>query len=109
VYLRVTRVPILTGSPHQTGKHRHVNAKVVVCLVLLALLTFVQVAHVHPNEAAADHCPLCIVLHSVVPVVVAAVIVVLIRVGFSAPVLVMPEAVQPSWHPSLFIRPPPLD
>jgi hypothetical protein len=44
-----------------------------------------------------------------VPVVVAAVIVVLIRVGFSAPVLVMPEAVQPSWHPSLFIRPPPLD
>jgi hypothetical protein len=79
-----------------------------VCLLLLALLTFVQVAHVHPNEAAADHCPLCIVMHSVVPVAVAAVTVILIRVGFSAPVLAIRQAVQPCWHPSLFIRPPPL-
>lgn len=84
------------------------NTKVVVCLALLALLAFVQVAHVHPNEAAADHCPLCIVLHSVVPVAAAAILVILIRVGFSAPVLAVREAVQPFWHPSLFIRPPPL-
>lgn len=84
------------------------NAKVVVCLVLLALLTFAQVAHVHPNEAAADHCPLCIVLHSVAPVAAAAVLVILIRVGFSAPVPVLLEAVQPCWHASLFIRPPPI-
>jgi len=79
-----------------------------VCLVLLALLTFVQVAHVHPVEAAADHCPLCIVLHSAAPVAAAAVVVILIRVGFSTPMLAVREGVQPFWHPSLFIRPPPL-
>jgi hypothetical protein len=79
-----------------------------VCLFLLALLTLVQVAHVHPVETAADHCPLCIVMHSAAPVAVAAVIVILVRVGVSTPVLAVREAVLPCWHPPLFIRPPPL-
>ncbi|HUH62948.1 MAG TPA: hypothetical protein VLZ50_08125 [Terracidiphilus sp.] len=79
-----------------------------MCLVLLALLAFAQVSHVHPIETAADHCPLCIVLHSAAPVAAAAVVVLLIRVGLSAPVLAVRVAVQPFRHPSLFIRPPPL-
>ncbi len=84
------------------------NAKVLVCMVLLALLTVVQVAHVHPVETAADHCPLCIVMHSAAPVAAPAAIVILVRVGISTPVLAVREAVQPCWHASLFIRPPPL-
>jgi hypothetical protein len=79
-----------------------------VCLVLLALLTVAQVAHVHATETAADHCPLCIVMHSAAPVAVAAVAVILVRLGLSAPVAAVREAISPYWHPSLFIRPPPL-
>ena len=44
----------------------------IVCLLLLALLTVVQVAHVHSVETAADHCPLCIAMHSAAPVAVTA-------------------------------------
>lgn len=77
-----------------------------LCLLLLALLAFVQVAHVHPLESAADHCPLCVVLHAVAPVHVAAAIIILVQLG-------TPFAAAESrtsvflWHPSLFIRPPP--
>jgi hypothetical protein len=35
-----------------------------VCFILLALLAVVQVAHLHSNESDADHCPLCVVMHS---------------------------------------------
>ena len=78
-----------------------------MCLILLALLAVAQVAHIHPNDTDADHCPLCIVMHSVVPVAVAAVVVVLVQVGVPAPVLAVRAAILPYWHPSLFIRPPP--
>ena len=78
----------------------------VLCLVLLALLAVVQVAHFHSNETVADHCPLCISMHSVVPVVVAAAAVVLVQVG--APTSVFEErAVVRNWNPKLFTRPPP--
>jgi hypothetical protein len=40
----------------------------ILCLVLLALFAIVQVAHVHSDETAADHCPLCISMHSAAPV-----------------------------------------
>jgi hypothetical protein len=81
----------------------------VVCLLLLALLAVVQVVHVHPQESAADHCPLCIVIHSAVPVFVAAILfIILVSVGAPAPVLAVRAAVRPCWHSSLFVRPPPL-
>ncbi len=79
----------------------------VVCLVLLALLAVIQVAHVHPLENDADHCPLCIVLHSVAPVAVTAAVIILVHVG--TPVLVFePRVVFRPWLPTLFIRPPPV-
>jgi len=84
------------------------NVAAVVCLVLLAVLVVVQVAHVHPQESAADHCPLCIVMHSAVPIVMAAILIVLIDIGTPAPVIAVRAAILPCWHPSLFIRPPPL-
>jgi len=81
-------------------------AATVVCLVLLALLAVVQVAHVHPLQTDADHCPLCIAMHAATPVAVAAAIVILIQVGTPVPVL-EPRAVLRHWHPILFTRPPP--
>ena len=81
-------------------------AATVVCLVLLALLAVVQVAHVHPLESDADHCPLCIAIHAVVPVAVAAATIMLIQVGTPVPVL-EPRAILRHWNPTLFSRPPP--
>jgi len=81
-------------------------AATILCLVLLALLAFVQVAHTHPLETDADHCPLCIVLHTVVPVAATAAVIILVQVGAPAPVSVELPALRP-WSPSLFTRPPP--
>ncbi|MGA2848071.1 MAG: hypothetical protein ABSE46_03670 [Terracidiphilus sp.] len=78
----------------------------VVCLILLALLTVVQVAHVHPVDTDADHCPLCILLQTAAPVVLTAAIIVLIQIETRAPVFEA-RTVTRYWHPQLFTRPPP--
>lgn len=100
---------LLTGCPVRSRDRRTPRSFVVatvVCLVVLALLAVVQVAHVHPVNSDADHCPLCIAVHSVAPVAVAAGIVILVQVGMPAPV-VEPRAILRHWHPTLFTRPPP--
>ena len=81
-------------------------AATVVCLVLLALLAVVQIAHVHPLESDADHCPLCIAIHAVMPVAMAAAVVILVQVGTPVPVMES-RAVLRHWSPTLFTRPPP--
>jgi hypothetical protein len=48
--------------------------------VLLALLAVAQVVHAHPVQSDADHCPLCIAMHSVVPIVVMVAALVLVRI-----------------------------
>ena len=78
----------------------------MVCLVLMALLAVVQVAHVHPLEGDADHCPLCIVMHAVVPVLAAAAIIILVQVGTPTSAF-STRAIIRTWHPTLFTRPPP--
>jgi len=78
----------------------------LVCLVLLILLAVVQVAHVHPVDTDADHCPLCIVMHTAAPVAVTAAVVVLVQIESPAPVFEA-RAVTRYWHPQLFTRPPP--
>ena len=78
----------------------------VLCLILLALLTVVQVAHVHPVDTDGDHCPLCIVMHSAAPVAVTAPTIVLVEVATPTPIFVA-HTVSRTWHPSLFTRPPP--
>ncbi|HLI04604.1 MAG TPA: hypothetical protein VKU93_10055 [Terracidiphilus sp.] len=77
-----------------------------MCLVLVALLALVQVAHFHQNASDADHCVLCVAMHSVVPSAQAAAIVVLVRLGISTP-MAKACAVSRYWCPQLFIRPPP--
>ena len=91
---------------NRTATRRTFAAATVVCLVLLALLAVVQIAHIHPLESDADHCPLCIVMHAVAPVAVAAAVMILVQVGSPAPILET-RAVIRTWHPALFTRPPP--
>jgi hypothetical protein len=78
-----------------------------VCLLLLALIAVVQIAHVHPLESDADHCPLCVVMHAVAPVAVTAAVIILVHVGTPAPVIQVRAVIRP-WSPTLFTRPPPL-
>jgi hypothetical protein len=77
-----------------------------VCLALLAMLSVAQVAHLHQNAADADHCPLCIVMHTAAPTSIAAVAIVLVQLGALAPVA-EPVLVVRKRPSTLFIRPPP--
>ncbi len=79
----------------------------VVCVVLLALLAVMQVPHLHQNPTEADHCPLCVVMHTVAPTPAPAAAVVVVPLGFSTPV-VKSRPVTRYWHPQLFTRPPPI-
>jgi uncharacterized membrane protein YhaH (DUF805 family) len=82
------------------------RATTLICLVLLTLLTFVQVAHVHPSATDADHCPICVVMHSAAPVAVVAVAIVFVRALVPVTVPVVHLVARP-WHCTLFNRPPP--
>jgi len=89
--------------------HRKQNAFgriAAVCLILLALLVVVQVAHLHPFGTDADHCPLCIVMHTAAPVAAASAVVVLVQMQNNATIF-QAQAVVRHWHPKLFTRPPP--
>jgi len=88
-------------------RQKLVPAVAGLCLILLALLAVAQVAHVHPNQNDSDHCQLCIVMHSVVPVVATAAIVILVEFGAPAP-QAKPIVVARQRLFRLFIRPPPV-
>jgi hypothetical protein len=79
---------------------------VVVCLLVLALLTAVQVGHVHINEADSDHCTLCILLQTAAPVAITAAVIILVMVGSRTP-LVEQVVVVRTRCTRIFIRPPP--
>ena len=79
---------------------------VLVCLALLALLTFIQVAHVHSVNTDADHCPICVVLHTAAPLAVAAAIIVLVQMRTFVPQVEV-RPIRSHGHRQLFIRPPP--
>ncbi len=78
----------------------------VVCLVLTALLAVMQVPHLHKNASDADHCALCVVMHTAAPVAPPVVAVVMVPLGISTPI-VKPKSIVRYWHPQLFTRPPP--
>lgn len=79
---------------------------VLLCLLLMALLAAVQVAHVHTTESEPSHCTLCMILQTAAPVAVAAAAIVLVLLGSSAPLL-EPAVVVRYRRTRLFIRPPP--
>jgi len=78
-----------------------------VCLIVLMLLAMVHAADGHSLGSSADSCPICIVMHSVAPFVIMAVVMTLIRIGTHVPDLPEVQAVIRYWHPNLFTRPPP--
>jgi hypothetical protein len=80
---------------------------VLLCVALLALLTAIQVAHVHSVNTDADHCPLCIVLHTAAPVAATAAAILLVHVEAVTSVVAI-RPVGTIWHRQLFIRPPPV-
>jgi len=82
------------------------RATTLLCVLLLALVTVVQVAHVHPASVDPDHCPLCVVMHSAAPVAVVAPALVSVSGSAPTPVPVLNTVVRP-WFCSLFNRPPP--
>ena len=79
-----------------------------VCLIILMLLALVHMAVGHSVNADADHCSLCVVMHSVVPFLVMMVAVLLVRIESAAPVLLEIQVITRFWHSSLFTRPPPI-
>ncbi len=90
----------------ERARPRAYAAVVVLCLALLALLAFVQVAHVHSVQTDADHCSLCIVLHTAaVPAAAAVLAILLVSSEAVAPVIAM-RPLGLLWHRQLFIRPP---
>jgi hypothetical protein len=79
---------------------------VVLCLLLLALLTAVQIGHVHLNENGASHCTLCQILQTAAPVSAPAALIFLVALGSRAPLTEQTVALRQ--HSSRrFIRPPP--
>ena len=89
------------------GSRRSLTVAIAgLCLALLALLSVAQVAHLHANETDADHCQLCIVMHTAVPAAVAAAIIVMVQLGSLAPVA-EPVLVLRKRYFRLYIRPPP--
>jgi hypothetical protein len=104
--------PAVTGiqtrmSDDHGSKPRVLKTAMAVCLIVLMLLALVHVADAHSTASASDNCPLCIVMHSVVPFLIVAIVMALIRIGTHAPELLEVRALVRYWHPNLFIRPPP--
>lgn len=79
----------------------------VVSVLILALLAIMQVPHLHQNPSDADHCALCVVMHTAAPAPVPSAAIVVVPLGFSAPVA-KSRPVARYWHPQLFTRPPPI-
>jgi hypothetical protein len=91
------------------SKQSALKVAAVVCLVLFALLAVAQVMHVHASAGDADHCTLCVAMHSVAPIVIMLITVPLARIEVLRPGLFEGRAITRYWHPTLFIRPPPAD
>ena len=79
-----------------------------MCLVLLLLLAMAHVSFAHSVDNDVEHCPVCMAMHSVLPLVVMTVAVALVEVGAFAPLLSAEHGIVRYWFPSLFTRPPPV-
>jgi hypothetical protein len=80
---------------------------IALCLILLMLLAVVHVADGHSVASSADRCPICVVMHSVAPLLIVAVLIAMFRTGTHAPEQFEDRPIVRYWYPSLFTRPPP--
>lgn len=100
----------LSANSEQRVIHRRQSIHKMValaCVILLALLAIAQVVHTHRTSSDADHCALCVVLHSAVPVAAAAAVVVFALMAFNMPAQ-KSRRITRYWHAQLFNRPPPM-
>jgi len=79
---------------------------VALCLLLLFLLLAAQLVHLHPTSTDADRCPVCVMLHSAVPVLGSAITMLLFALGASTPLRESAVLVRRP-NARLFCRPPP--
>ena len=79
---------------------------VLFCLLVAVLLMLVQVAHTHPFNTDADHCPVCVVMHSAAPVAVVAAVLIAVRASYGQRLAVVRPRAS-IWRYELFNRPPP--
>jgi hypothetical protein len=102
----LTALKALLRGKHP-GRQSFLPVVAVLCVALLAFLAVAQVAHVHSSGADADHCQLCIAMHTAVPVAAAVTAIVLVQLGASAPAA-EPILIARQRYSRLFIRPPPI-
>ncbi len=89
------------------GKSWALPAIAVFCLLILGVLATVQVAHFHSSQTLADHCPLCVSVHSAAPIAAAAAAaILLIQIGRSA-VASETQPLARRRNQRLYTRPPP--
>ena len=89
------------------GKSKALPVIAILCVLILGLLAAVQVAHIHPSQTLADHCPLCVSLHSAAPLAAAvAAAIILVQIGRSTSLFEM-QPVARRLKTRLFTRPPP--
>jgi hypothetical protein len=81
---------------------------VAVCLVLLLLLAVAHVSFAHWVDNDTDHCPVCMAMHSVLPLVVMTATIALIRIGTLSPLFPEDHDIVHYWFSTLFTRPPPV-
>ena len=62
-------------------KSRTLQMALLLFVIVLMLLAMVHVADGHSVASSADGCRLCIVMHSVAPFVIMAVVMALVRIG----------------------------
>lgn len=90
------------------GKSRALPVIAILCVLILGLLAALQVAHFHSSQTLADHCPLCVSIHSAAPIAAAAAAaILLIQIGRSSPALETAQVARRR-DERLFTRPPPL-
>jgi hypothetical protein len=78
---------ILTSRESRRRSRFGVHAVVVVCLALLVLFTAIQLTHFHTSASEADHCALCVVMHSAAPVAAVASLILMVRLQALLPVM----------------------
>src|SRR5579863_1940088 len=75
-----------TRTPGDSKRPRALVVVAALCVILLAMLAVAQVAHTHQDVSDADHCPICIVMHTAAPVFAVAALIALVQVAMAAPV-----------------------
>lgn len=96
------------------------------CLLLVIVASSVQAIHIHgqwlPQKAAhytpppsgsqvpggEEHCPLCMAMHSAMPVAAHVEVIRLVLVECKV-LLAVGHAPETQWHYAMFSRPPPVD